>query len=85
MATIINNPAGGGENSSDSGLGFILGIVIAIILIILFFVYGLPYLRRSQGPAPTISSTNINLTVPTPKEGGNNTTTPPTTNNAPAY
>ncbi len=46
MTTIVNTPPSG--ESSDSGLGLILGVVVAIALIALFFVFGLPVLRQNS-------------------------------------
>ena len=59
---MINTP--GGQNS-DSGLGFILGIILAIVLVAVFFVYVLPVLREDK-------SSDINVTVPLPGSGSEN-------------
>ncbi|KKR32333.1 MAG: hypothetical protein UT65_C0003G0019 [Parcubacteria group bacterium GW2011_GWF2_39_8b] len=57
MTTIVNNP--GASGSGDSGAGLIIGVIIAIVLIVLFFVYALPAIReRNNG------TTNINIEVP---------------------
>lgn len=56
MATVINNP------SEGSGAGTIIGIVVAIILIALLFIYGLPALRG--GDTPTGGSANIDVNLP---------------------
>lgn len=49
MATIINtNPPERTVYADDSGAGVILGIILAIIILILFFLFGLPYLRSVQ-------------------------------------
>jgi hypothetical protein len=45
MTTVINNP---GNDSSGGGTGLIVGVIIAIVLIALFFMYGLPALRGSN-------------------------------------
>ncbi len=45
MTTIIN-PSNGGDNGS--GANALWGVLIAIILIILFFVYGLPAIRGAD-------------------------------------
>ncbi len=52
MATVINNPS-----NESSGAGTILGIIVAIILIALLFIYGLPALRGS-GTANTAGNSN---------------------------
>ena len=54
MATVINNPS---SDTNGGGLSVILGIIVAVIIIALFFLYALPALRgvgRSNG-------TNINV------------------------
>jgi hypothetical protein len=71
MTTVIN---GSGEDSSGAGL--IIGVVVAIILIALFFMYGLPAMRGGEQ-----KTTDINVTVPTPTNNGG---TPPPSGGAPA-
>ena len=61
MTTIINTP-GSNNNGDDSGLGIIAGILIAIIAIVLFFIYGLPAIRGNE--APKDDDVNINVTLP---------------------
>jgi len=52
MATVINNP----DTSGDSGgMGWVVGMIIAILLAFVFFVYALPAIRNSG------SGTNINV------------------------
>ncbi len=51
MATIINNPDSSG---SDGGVGLILGVILTLVVIILFFMYGLPAIRNNGG-------TNVNV------------------------
>lgn len=62
MATIVNTPAG---TSNDSSAGIIIGVIIALVLIVLFFVYGLPYLRDGVRESSS-PSTNINVDLPLP-------------------
>lgn len=58
MPTIINNP---GNNSEDSsGAGIIIGVVVALVLVVLFFVYILPTLRDGNEP----NTTNIDIELP---------------------
>lgn len=59
MTTTINNTGEGG-----GGAGMILGIVIAVIIIALLFIYGLPALRGTTATPTTSSDTNINVTLP---------------------
>lgn len=47
MATTIVNPPQ--NNSSGNGMGFLLGIIILIVVAVLFFIYGLPYLQNLGG------------------------------------
>lgn len=62
MATVINNP------SEGSGAGTILGIVVAVIIIALLFIYGLPALRGTGSTQP--AGTNINVELPSVNTGG---------------
>ena len=45
MATTIVNPAPSNSPSGNNGIGFLLGVVVLIIFVVLFFVYALPYIR----------------------------------------
>lgn len=60
MATVINNP------SEGSGAGTIIGVVIAILLIALLFIYGIPALRGTSGG----TGTNVNVSLPGGGSGG---------------
>lgn len=57
MATIINNPSDGDGNVKGSG-GMIVGIVVAIILLVVFFLFILPAMRSANRSSGT---TNINV------------------------
>jgi hypothetical protein len=68
MTTVVNTP---GTTDNGSGWGFFLGIIVLIVAIILFFIYGLPAIRNNnRGEAPR--TTNINVEVPNPLSGSNN-------------
>jgi uncharacterized membrane protein len=62
MTTVINTP-GSGNNGDNSGLGMIMGILITIVVIVLFLIYGLPAIRSNE--APKDDGLNINVTLPT--------------------
>jgi hypothetical protein len=65
MATIVNNPDTG---RSDSGSGFLLGVILLIIFAVLFFVYGLPYITNSMsGPTVQIPD-KVDVNVNTPQK-----------------
>lgn len=61
MTTIVNTPPTG--ESADSGLGLILGIIIALVLVALFFVYGLPAIRANN-IAPKANNVDVNVQLP---------------------
>jgi hypothetical protein len=70
MATVINNPRQGTE---DSGMGLVLGVIIAIVLIALFWIYALPAIRNVSPPTTQPQGgTNINVQLPNPSGGGTN-------------
>lgn len=52
MATIVNTPS----SETGSGMGFFLGALLLVIFVVLFFVYGLPYLSNAvRGGTPQIN------------------------------
>jgi hypothetical protein len=57
MATVINNPGEGG-----SGAGVIVGLVVAVVLIAVVFIYGLPALRN--GTTNETPSANVDINLP---------------------
>lgn len=71
MTTIINTPPAG--DNSGSGSGLIIGAIVAIVIITIFFVYGLPAIRSAL--APQGGSIDINLKLP---QGGNEAPAPAT-------
>ncbi len=68
MTVIVNNPA---QSSESGGYGLIVGIVAILVLVVLFVFYGVPALRR-MGPAQITVPTeikvpenvNVNVTQP---------------------
>lgn len=68
MATVINNP---GEGES-SGVGVIIGVLIAIVLIALFFIYGLPAIRGSS--VNDGGSLDVDVNLPSGNSGSNGAT-----------
>jgi hypothetical protein len=62
MTTIINTPPAG--ESSDSGIGLFLGIILAFLLVVLFFVYILPTFRTDIRTTPETNNIDVNVTVP---------------------
>jgi hypothetical protein len=66
MATIINNPTPGVSNATpvdreDRGMGFVVGLILAILLLVLLFAYGLPALRGTRTGNDAAPSANINV------------------------
>lgn len=68
MTTIVNSPA---PQSESGGYGFLLGIIAIIVVVVIFVFYGVPALRR-MGPAQITVPTeikvpdnvNVNVTQP---------------------
>lgn len=45
--TVVNTaPA---QKSGGNGSGFLLGVIVLIVFVVLFLVYGLPYVRNLTG------------------------------------
>lgn len=61
MTTIINTPPSG--ESSNSGLGLVLGVILVLILGALFFIYGLPAIRNNN-TVPQNGNIDVNISVP---------------------
>jgi hypothetical protein len=45
MATTIINPAPNSSSPGSNGIGFLLGAIVLVVFLALFFVYALPFLR----------------------------------------
>lgn len=74
MTTVINTPPA--QGSSDSGVGIVLGVIVGLLLVTLFFVYVLPALRGADTQKD--DSVDINLKLSggdaTPAGDGGNAT-----------
>ncbi|WKZ25403.1 MAG: hypothetical protein QY322_03380 [bacterium] len=53
MTTIINTPQPKGD--TGGGMGVVIGLVVLIIFGFLFYVYGLPALRKMDVGSPQIN------------------------------
>jgi len=53
MTTIVNTPPA--TNESGNNIGLIVGGIALVVVIYLFFLYGLPALRNVQTGAPQIN------------------------------
>jgi hypothetical protein len=72
MATIINTPPA----EDNSAAGILIGIVL-VLLIILFFIFGLPYIRNTQQPQePTPAPINTDINIQLPPRNDSTDTTP---------
>ncbi len=54
MVTVVNNPPS--SNESGGPIGMIIGLVLVVVLVYLFFIYALPAIRQMQP-----SGTQINV------------------------
>lgn len=73
MATVINNPSPNTQRvehvdrTDSSGLGFVVGLILLVLLAILLFAYGLPAIRNaSQGGANVNVPERVDINVNTP-------------------
>jgi hypothetical protein len=57
MATIVNNPPA--NTDRRSGSGFLFGIILLIIAVILFVYYGLPALGNAGGQGTAAPQVNV--------------------------
>ncbi len=62
MTTIINTPPSG--ESSNSGLGIVVGVLVIAVLAALFFIYILPKIG-TDNTAPEDNTINVNVELPT--------------------
>jgi hypothetical protein len=65
-------------NDADSGVGTLVGVILAIILIAILLFYGLPLFRRAANRSnePNTINVNLNGSVPQPNSGSPAGTTP---------
>lgn len=61
MATTIINPAPTNNATTDSGTGFLLGVIILIAFGILFFFYGFPLIKQGLSG---LDNGGIQITLP---------------------
>lgn len=63
MTTIVNTPAPAAE--SDNGMGMVFGLIVLAAVLFIFFVYGLPAIRRMGSPQINIpSKIDVNINQP---------------------
>lgn len=70
MATIINNPDAGSGSSSGGGAGILIGALVAIVIIALFFIYALPAIRNNKSGTTVNVPDKINVNVNQPQNNG---------------
>lgn len=61
MPTTIINPSPTNNSSNDSGMGFLLGVIILIAFGFVFFIYGVPLIKQGLSG---IGNGGINVTLP---------------------
>jgi hypothetical protein len=49
MATTIINPTPTTNASGNNGIGFLIGAIVLVVFVVIFFIYGLPLLRSLSG------------------------------------
>lgn len=61
MPTTIVNPAPNNNSTTDSGMGFLLGIILLIAFGLVFYVYGLPLVKQGLSG---IGGGGVNINLP---------------------
>lgn len=64
MATIVNTP---GTSDSSGSNGMLIGIVLVIAVLLLFWFFGMPYFRGAGGGANTTPTNTIENNVQAPE------------------
>lgn len=59
MAVVLNNP--NASQADTSWVGMVIGILVVGFLLLLFFFYGLPFLRNGMN---SNNGSDINVTLP---------------------
>jgi multisubunit Na+/H+ antiporter MnhB subunit len=77
MSTITDTPPVSNDNTP--GTGMVIGVILAIILIALFIIYGLPAMRSNQG-LPQQQPNTTNIVGTSTATNSTTTNTAPTTN-----
>lgn len=66
MTTIVNTPPA--QKESGGGIGMIIGLIILVAVVYVFFIYGLPAIRNAQwGTTPQVnipSKIDVNINQP---------------------
>lgn len=66
MATVVNNPVPVASNS-DSGVGFLFGIVLLLVAGVLFFMYVVPLINNSMRGYQVNLPSKVDVNVNTPQ------------------
>ncbi len=75
MATIINNPGDSRPVVEDgSGVGVVVGLIIAVILVILFFLFAWPAIQGNTAATPSTSNPGVNVNVTLPSSSASPST-----------
>lgn len=69
MTTIVNTPAPASSGGSDNSSGTVIALVLVLVIGVLFFVYGLPMLRRATATPQVSVPDQIDVNVNTPNSG----------------
>jgi hypothetical protein len=74
MATIINNPRGN-DGSSDGMVSLVIGVVLLIMIVALFFLYALPAIQNANQAPEAEQGGAIDVNVVMPASDGAQTET----------
>ncbi len=67
MATIVNTPASG--NSDSGSTGILLGVLLIVAMVLLFYFFGLPLIRGGYSSGTQVNvPEKVNVNVQTPQK-----------------
>lgn len=73
MATVVNNPSTNSDSAGTSGM--LIGVVLVIAVLLLLWIFGMPYLN-GNGTSNTQPTTIENNMQPPAEEGDTNVNVP---------
>jgi hypothetical protein len=72
MTTVVNTP---GSSNGDNSASLLLGVLLILVIGVLFYIYGLPFLSRTAVAPTSVTNTNTTTTESSPAASPTSTST----------